>query len=190
MPRPRHRKSRSRRQPNLHVCTLKSEEVPNAPLPHFETTPGTRMKQDRTWIVVADGAKARILLYKPHQKGVQQLPDGEFHDSHPATHDLVTERQPRVHDSVGHARHAVEPRIDPHDQRETRFLTRLAAHLDGAEQRGEFEHLVVVAPLARTCTSGCFPRSCTTTPTSPTIISTSISKTACPFEPQDPNSPE
>ncbi|HQY73423.1 MAG TPA: host attachment protein [Aestuariivirga sp.] len=104
------------------------------------------MKQDRTWIVVADGAKARILLYKPHQKGVQQLPDGEFHDSHPATHDLVTERQPRVHDSVGHARHAVEPRIDPHDQRETRFLTRLAAHLDGAEQRGEFEHLVVVAP--------------------------------------------
>lgn len=104
------------------------------------------MKQNRTWIVVADGAKARILLYKPHQKGVQQLPDGEFHDPHLSTHDLVTERQPRVHDSMGHARHAVEPRIDPHDQRETQFLARLAAHLDGAEQRGEFEHLVVVAP--------------------------------------------
>ena len=104
------------------------------------------MKQDRTWIVVADGAKARVLLYKPHQKGVQQLPDGEFHDTHLPTHELVTERQPRVHDSVGHARHAVEPRIDPHDQRETQFLGRLAAHLDGAEQRGEFEHLVVVAP--------------------------------------------
>jgi protein required for attachment to host cells len=104
------------------------------------------MKQNRTWIVVADGAKARVLLYKPHQQGVQQLPDGEFHDPHLPTHELVTERQPRVHDSVGHARHAVEPRIDPHDQRETQFLGRLAAHLDGAEQRGEFEHLVVVAP--------------------------------------------
>lgn len=104
------------------------------------------MKLNRTWIVVADGAKARILLYKTHQKGVQQLPDGEFHDSHLSTHDLVTERQPRVHDSVGHARHAIEPRIDPHDQRETQFLGRLAAHLDDAEQRGEFEHLVVVAP--------------------------------------------
>jgi protein required for attachment to host cells len=104
------------------------------------------MKQDRTWIVVADGAKARVLLYKPHQKGVQQLPDGEFHDPHLPTHELVTERQPRVHESVGHARHAIEPRNDPHDQRETQFLGRLAAHLDGAEQRGEFEHLVVVAP--------------------------------------------
>lgn len=104
------------------------------------------MKQNRTWIVVADGAKARILLYKPHQKGVQQLPDGEFHDPHLSTRDLVTERQPRVHDSVGHARHAIELRINPHDQRETQFLVRLAAHLDGAEQRGEFEHLVVVAP--------------------------------------------
>ena len=104
------------------------------------------MKQNRTWIVVADGAKARILLYKPHQKGVQQLPDGEFHDPHLSTHDLVTERLPRVHESVGSARHAIEPRIDPHDQREAQFLARLAAHLDGAEQRGEFEHLVVVAP--------------------------------------------
>lgn len=104
------------------------------------------MKLNRTWIVVADGAKARILLYKTHQKGVQQLPDGEFHDSHLSTHDLVTERQPRVHDSVGAARHAVEPRIDPHEQREEQFLARIATNLEHAEQRGEFEHLVVVAP--------------------------------------------
>jgi protein required for attachment to host cells len=104
------------------------------------------MKQNRTWIVVADGAKARILLYKPHQKGVQQLPDGEFHDMNVPTHELVTDRQPRVHDSVGAARHAVEPRIDPHKQREEQFLTRIATNLEHAEQRGEFEHLVVVAP--------------------------------------------
>ena len=104
------------------------------------------MKQNRTWIVVADGAKARILLYTAQQKGVRQLPDGEFHDTHLPTHELVTDRQPRVHDSVGATRHAVEPRIDPHKQREEQFLARLATHLEHAEQRGEFEHLVVVAP--------------------------------------------
>ena len=104
------------------------------------------MKQDRTWIVVADGAKARILLYKPRHKGVQQLPDGEFHDPHLSTHDLVTDRQLRVHESVGAARHAVEPRTDPHKQREEQFLARLAAHLEQAGRRDEFEHLVVVAP--------------------------------------------
>ena len=104
------------------------------------------MKQNRTWIVVADGAQARILLYTARQKGVQQLPDGEFHDPHLPTHELMTDRQPRVHESVGAARHAVEPRIDPHEQRKEQFLARLAAHLERAEQHGEFEHLVVVAP--------------------------------------------
>ena len=104
------------------------------------------MKQNRTWIVVADGAKARILVYTARQKGVQQLPNGEFHDTHLPTHELVTDRQPRVHDSVGAARHAVEPRIDPHKQREEQFLARLAAHLENAERNGEFENLVVVAP--------------------------------------------
>ena len=104
------------------------------------------MKQNRTWIVVADGAKARILLYTARQKGVQQLPNGEFHDSHLSTHELVTDRQSRVHESVGAARHAVEPRIDPHEQREEQFLARVAVHLERAEQRGEFEHLVVAAP--------------------------------------------
>jgi protein required for attachment to host cells len=104
------------------------------------------MKQNRTWIVVADGAKARILLYTARLKGVQQLPDSEFHDPHLPTHELVTDRQPRVHESVGAVRHAVEPRIDPHEQRKEQFLARLAAHLERAEQHGEFEHLVMVAP--------------------------------------------
>ncbi len=104
------------------------------------------MKQNRTWIVVADGAKARILLYTSRLKGVQQVPDGHFHEPHPPTHELVTERQPRVQESIGAARHAVEPRVDPHQQREAHFLTRIAGHLDRAEQQSKFEHLVVVAP--------------------------------------------
>ena len=104
------------------------------------------MKQNRTWIVVADGGQARILLYTARQKGVQQLPNSEFHDPHLPTHELMTDRQPRVQESVGAARHAVEPRIDPHEQREKQFLARLAVHLETAEQHGEFEHLVVVAP--------------------------------------------
>ena len=104
------------------------------------------MKQNRTWIVVADGGQARILLYTGRQKGVQQLPNSDFHDPHLPTHELMADRQPRVHESIGAVRHAVEPRIDPHEQRKEQFLARLAAHLEHAEQHGEFEHLVVVAP--------------------------------------------
>jgi protein required for attachment to host cells len=81
-------------------------------------------------------------------KGLQRLPDGEFHDPHLSTHELMADRQPRVHESVGAARHAVEPKIDPHEQRKEQFLARVAAHLERAGQHGEFEHLVVVAPAA------------------------------------------
>jgi protein required for attachment to host cells len=104
------------------------------------------MKQNRTWIVVADGGEARILLYTARLRGVQQLPNSDFHDPHPPTHELMADRQPRVHESVGATLHAVEPRIDPHEQRKEQFLARLATHLESAEQHGEFEHLVVVAP--------------------------------------------
>ena len=106
------------------------------------------MKKNRTWIVIADGAKARILLYSGRTRGVQALPNAEFHDPHLPTHELVTGRQPRVHESVGAARHAVEPRIDPHEQRKEQFLARVVAHLEQAAEHGEFEHLVVVAPAA------------------------------------------
>jgi protein required for attachment to host cells len=104
------------------------------------------MKLNRTWIVVADGAQARILLYTERVHGVRQLPNSDFHDAHAPTHELVTDQQPRVHESVGSARHAIEPRIDPHRQRKLQFLEKLTQHLSSAAQRGEFEHLVLVAP--------------------------------------------
>ncbi len=104
------------------------------------------MKANRTWIVVADGAQARILLYTERAHDVRQLPDQFFHDDHPPTHELVTDHQARVHESVGSVRHAIEPRIDPHKQRKQQFLAKMAEHLDSAAERGEFEHLVIVAP--------------------------------------------
>lgn len=104
------------------------------------------MKQKRTWIVIADGAKARILQNTGRMEGVHQLPDSEFHDSHPPSREIMSERQPRVHESVGAARHAIELRTDPHEYRKQQFLMRLAEHLERAWQHGDFEKLIVVAP--------------------------------------------
>lgn len=104
------------------------------------------MKTNRTWIVVVDGARARTLLYLGRASGVRQLPDSFFFDEHAPTHELVTDHQARVHESVGSVRHAIEPRIDPHKQRKQQFLAKVAQHLSAAAQRGDFENLVVVAP--------------------------------------------
>jgi protein required for attachment to host cells len=104
------------------------------------------MKQNRTWIVVADGGQARILVYERPGNGVRQLPDTSFSDPHLPTHEIMTDRQPRTQESVGSARHAIEPKIDPHELRKKQFLTQLTAHLEKSAQRGDFEHLVIVAP--------------------------------------------
>src|SRR5690606_30959514 len=56
----------------------------------------------------------------------------------------VTSRQPRVHESVGPARHAIEPRQFPRDAAEERFLKQVAQAIgDGVEQ---FDEVVVCAP--------------------------------------------
>jgi protein required for attachment to host cells len=104
------------------------------------------MKHKRTWIVVADGAQARILLYTGHESGVRQLPNSDFREFHPPTRELVTDRPARVQESGSATRHAIEPRTDAHEQRKERFLAQLTSRLERAAQNNEFEHLVVVAP--------------------------------------------
>jgi protein required for attachment to host cells len=104
------------------------------------------MKQKRTWIVVADGSHARILLYTGDKSGVRQLPHTDFHETHPPTRELVTDRPARVQESGGPVRHAIEPRTDAHEQRKERFLAQLTSRLERAAENQEFEHLVVVAP--------------------------------------------
>jgi protein required for attachment to host cells len=106
------------------------------------------MKNNRTWIVVADGSRARILLYTGRKTAIQELPNSDFHDNNPPTRELVTDRPSRVQESAGPSRHAIEPRIDAHEQRKERFLEKIATHLGRAAERNEFEHLVIVAPAS------------------------------------------
>jgi protein required for attachment to host cells len=106
------------------------------------------MKKNRTWIVVADGSQARILLYMGRKSGVRQLPHSDFHNVNPPTHELVANRLSRVQESAGPARHAIESRTDAHEQRKQRFLEQLISHLERAAGRNEFEHLVIVAPAS------------------------------------------
>jgi protein required for attachment to host cells len=100
----------------------------------------------KTWIVVADGAQARILLNTGRGNGVQRVPHAAFHDTHKASHELGTDRPPRVQESQGSTRHAIEPKSDLHEQRKTLFLQRLSRFLNEARRTREFESLIVIAP--------------------------------------------
>lgn len=103
----------------------------------------TTKKAQRTWIVVADGAHARILEGgEPHAgvtvrleaKSAARLTAGKLADT----------RLPRTQESGSAARHGIEPRLSLKDHEKRLFATRLAAYLKGGA--GSFDRLVLVAP--------------------------------------------
>jgi len=104
------------------------------------------MKLIRTWILIADGARARILLNEGPGRGVKPGPDKEFEGVNVPSREIVSDKPGRAFDSAGQGRHSMEPRTDPHEHEQRAFHHRLAIYLDGAAKRGEFDCLVVVAP--------------------------------------------
>jgi len=103
------------------------------------------MKKKVTWILVADGARARILKNEGPGKGLQPAVDEEFHHELPRTHEMGTERPGRVHESANATRHAVEP-VDWHRFEKEKFAKEMAKILDKAAAGGAFDRLVLVAP--------------------------------------------
>ena len=102
------------------------------------------MKPKHTWIVVADGARARVLLNKGPGKGLEAMQDLVFEGDHSATRDIMADRPGRTFESGDVSRHAKEYSTDPHQQLKRQFVDELCDVL--AKRAGEFDRLVLVAP--------------------------------------------
>ena len=100
------------------------------------------MKKRVTWIVVADGSRAKVFLAagdgKVEQKSEAAVP-------HPPSRDINADRPGRTFDSAGVGRHAKEPPTDAHEKAEVDFLHTLAHQLNDAHEKKEFDALVVIA---------------------------------------------
>lgn len=104
------------------------------------------MKASRTWIVVADGAKARVLEGPGHGGAFKPVDDLSFASHAPASRDIDSERPGRTFNSTGKLRHAIEPRVDAHERREAEFLKSVADRLEQALRRKAYDDLVLAAP--------------------------------------------
>ena len=104
------------------------------------------MDQSRTWYVVADGGRARIVQKRDRQEAFDTSQELVSADLHHRTHDLGTERPGRGRESAMSAHHAVQPREDLHRAAKQSFAHQVAALLNEASQREEFDGLVLVAP--------------------------------------------
>jgi protein required for attachment to host cells len=104
------------------------------------------MKATRTWILIADGARARVVETTGKGTGIHAVELGELKAESRPSRELGDDRPGRVVESKGHQRHAIEPRIDLHRAEETRFAGRLVDLLEKRRAGGNFERLVIVAP--------------------------------------------
>ena len=103
----------------------------------------------KTWIVVADGARARF--FQPDEETAKLVPAGLADmvapPSRQRARDLKSDKPGRSFSSSrSGVRHALEPPHDYHKLEKHRFMATLATTLDAACGRREFDDLVLVAP--------------------------------------------
>lgn len=103
------------------------------------------MRHKVTWVLIADGARARIVALEQKGGTLDVVEKHEFSAEAPPSRELGRDRPARVHESVGQIRHAIEPKHDPHRELKRDFAAELAAFLEDRLRDREFDQLVVAA---------------------------------------------
>jgi protein required for attachment to host cells len=104
------------------------------------------MKSTRTWFLIADGARARVMVNEGPGKGLKAAMDNEFAAPTAPSRDWVSDKPGRAAGGPGGARHTKEPRVDPHEFAKERFAAEMASMLDAAAEENAFDRLILVAP--------------------------------------------
>lgn len=103
------------------------------------------MKPTCSWIVIADGAQARILENHGPGKGLVPLPAKALHKISRPTRDIDTDRPGRGYNPGGQ-HHAMDSQSDPHREEKRRLADLLAEHLNAAALEQSYDRLILVAP--------------------------------------------
>lgn len=107
------------------------------------------MKKTVTYILVADGARARLYANHGVGKGLQPV-SGATHkaDLHHHDREILTDKPGRSFSSVGPGRSAIEPHTEWHRFEKHKFAREMAKVLDAAAASKAFDRLILVAPPA------------------------------------------
>ncbi len=103
------------------------------------------MKAIVTWILIANGAHARIMQNKGVGKGIEAVPGMVFQQETDSAGDIMADRPGRSFDSVGRGRHAMEYGTNPVRVREKQFCEKLCETLERTRLSGKFARLLLVA---------------------------------------------
>lgn len=101
-------------------------------------------KQKKTWVLVADGTRARIFSKKFHK--LENVMGKDFIGENLKDRDFTTERPGRTFESGNPTRHAYEPRTDWHQYQKQLFAKELCTILEKANETSEFDELIIICP--------------------------------------------
>lgn len=102
------------------------------------------MKKKTTWVLLADGARARIVRLT-NTKDENQVEDLVFEIDHKQLGEIMSDRPGRSFASAGKRRSALEYHSEPEKEQEARFAETLVAELEQRFLAHEFQRLAIVA---------------------------------------------
>jgi protein required for attachment to host cells len=104
--------------------------------------------RQRTWFLIADATQANIFAQANANDRLVGVDQGTFRnpDTSHHTRDLGSDRPARSIESVGKARHALEPKHDPRRLAAARFAKDVAHFIEQKAIEKSFDRLVVAAP--------------------------------------------
>jgi protein required for attachment to host cells len=106
----------------------------------------TDMKPLTTWILVADGAHARVYQNAGPGRGLTETSFPEMVGSHEPARSINADRPGRMQAAPGAPAHAMDHSSDPHREQKRVFAKDVAAFLKTQAQKRVYDRLVLVAP--------------------------------------------
>lgn len=103
------------------------------------------MKAKTTWVLLADGAQAKVFEHQGPGKGLVPLEELLFEDNPKQAREIMADKPGRSFASAGTARSAMEYSTDPVQVRETRFVKHVAEVLERKHQEKAFNRLIIAA---------------------------------------------
>jgi protein required for attachment to host cells len=107
------------------------------------------MKAKVTWIVIADGNQAKVFEHDGPGKGLRAFKELNFEQEPLKASEIMADKPGRSFTSAGPgARSSMEYSTDPVQERERKFVEKLAEVLNQKKQEGKFDRLVIAAAPA------------------------------------------
>lgn len=100
----------------------------------------------KTWILVADSARARLFEIGASDGQLFEVGGYANPEAQVKPSEVGYDKPPRAQESVGSARHAIEPHTDPHDKPALKFAHGLAEILEQGRTQQHYTRLLLVAP--------------------------------------------